>query len=209
MKPIAIDLFYLPNLEFFSALRGQEEVFLFPQTRYPRQSYANRCQLRLANGVTTLSIPIQGRRPRIPLRDVKVDYSQNWVQNHLRGMQSAYGKAPFFDYFFPYFQEALIRKEAHLWDLNLELLTICLKLLRWPVKLTALEEDAYTGEMEDLRGVFLPSSSFEARNFYQAVAYPQVFGSDFVPNLSVLDVLFCMGTQADMLLSQSQKKREQ
>ncbi|MBM3168112.1 MAG: WbqC family protein, partial [Bacteroidetes bacterium] len=61
MKPIAIDLFYLPNLEFFSVLRGQEEVLLFPQARYPRQSYTNRCQLRLANGVNTLSIPIQGR----------------------------------------------------------------------------------------------------------------------------------------------------
>ena len=134
VKRIALDLHYLPCLEYFTVLRGVDELFLFPADRYTRQSYFNRTSILLANKVHALSVPIQGRRPRISFRDVRIDSEQKWVTNHLRGIQSGYGKAPFFEYFFPYFEEALSGQETQLWILNLDLLTICLKLLRWPVK---------------------------------------------------------------------------
>lgn len=209
MKRIAIDLHYLPGLEYFAALRGAEEIFLFPKDRYTRQSYANRTQVLLANKVQTLSIPIQGRRPRVPVDEVCIDYTQNWVATHLRGMQSAYGKSSFFEYFFPYIEAALMRQEPKLWTLNLDLLTICLKLLRWPVKLTVVENELLPADVVDLRGQILPASPFSARSYYLPVPYTQTFGLDFVPNLSVLDLLFCLGTGADDLLGKSQKKHEQ
>ena len=209
MKRIALDLQYLPCLEYFAVLRGVDEVFLFPGDRYTRQSYFNRTSILLANKVHTLSVPIQGRRPRISLAEVCIDADQNWLSNHMRGIQSGYGKAPFFEYFFPYFEEALSRQETQLWDLNLNLLTICLKLLRWPVKLTLLGQEGLPEDVIDLRGQIVPSGSYLDRGFYQPVAYPQLFGLDFASNLSVLDLLFCMGTEADQLLGKSQKIHEQ
>lgn len=209
MKRIAIDLQYLPGLEYFAAIRGAEEIFLLPKDRYQRQSFANRTQVLLANKVQTLSVPIQGRRPRVPLDEVHIDYTQNWVATHLRGLQSAYGKAPFFEYFFPYIEATLLRQETQLWTLNLDLLTICLKLLRWSVKLTVLENDPLPADVMDLRGQIVPASPFSERSFYTPVPYTQLFGLDFVPNLSVLDLLFCTGTDADNLLRKSQKKHEQ
>jgi hypothetical protein len=143
------------------------------------------------------------------LREVRIDSEQKWVSNHLRGIQSGYGKAPFFEYFFPYFEEALRRPETQLWNLNLELLTICLKLLRWPVKLTLVGNEGFPADVIDLRGQILPSSTYLDRVFYQPVAYPQLFGLDFASNLSVLDLLFCMGTESDQLLGKSQKIQEQ
>jgi hypothetical protein len=186
-----------------------DEVFLFPGERYERQSYFNRTSILLANKVQTLSVPIQGKRPRIPLGEVRIDQEQKWVNNHMRGIQSGYGKAPFFEYFFPYFEEAFGRQETHLWDLNLNLLTICLKLLRWSVKLTVAENEGLPPDVLDLRGQILPSSTYLDRGFYQPVAYPQLFGLDFASNLSVLDLLFCMGTEAGQLLGKSQKIQEQ
>lgn len=209
MKRIALDLHYLPCLEYFTVLRGVEELFLFPEDRYTRQSYFNRTEILLANKVQTLSVPIQGRRPRIPMAEVRIDSDQKWVMNHLRGIQSGYGKAPFFEYFFPYFEEALSREDTHLWALNLNLLTICLKLLRWSVKLTVLEYEPLPADVVDLRGQIVPSNLFSARNFYAPVPYSQNFGLDFVPNLSILDLLFCLGGAADELLAKSQKKHEQ
>ena len=206
---IALDLHYLPCLEYFTVLRGVDELFLFPGDRYERQSYFNRTSILLANKVQTLSVPIQGRRPRISLTEVRIDSEQKWVTNHLRGIQSGYGKAPFFEYFFPYFEEALSRPETQLWNLNLELLTICLKLLRWPVKLTFVGNEGLPADVIDLRGQILPSSTYLDRVFYQPVAYPQLFGLDFASNLSVLDLLFCMGTESDQLLGKSQKIQEQ
>lgn len=209
MKRIALDLHYLPCLEYFTVLRGVDEVFLFPGDRYIRQSYFNRTSILLANKVHTLSVPIQGRRPRISLAEVCIDAEQNWLSNHMRGIQSGYGKAPFFEYFFPYFEMVYRQGDTQLWDLNLNLLTICLKLLRWSVKLTVLENDVLPADVVDLRGQILPSSPFSERSFYASVPYTQLFGLDFVPNLSVLDLLFCTGTDADNLLRKSQKKHEQ
>ena len=190
-------------------LRGVEEVFLFPGDRYTRQSYFNRSEILLANKVHTLSVPIQGRRPQIPLAEVRMDLGQKWALNHLRGIQSGYGKAPFFEYFFPYFEEELSREQTHLWDLNLNLLTICLKLLRWPVKLTLVDHKELLADVSDLRGQIVPSGSYLDRPFYQEVPYGQIFGLNFVPNLSILDLLFCLGTESDSWLAKSQKKHEQ
>lgn len=190
-------------------LHGVEEVFLCPGDHYTRQSYFNRAEILLANKVHTLSVPIQGRRPRVPMRAVRIDYGQKWALTHLRGIQSGYGKAPFFEYFFPYFEEVFGRQEPLLWDLNINLLTICLKLLRWPVKVTVQYPEAIPSDVLDLRGLIVPSGSFLDRPFYQEVPYGQIFGLDFVPNLSILDGLFCLGPEAGSLLVKSQKKREQ
>jgi hypothetical protein len=209
VKRIALDLHYLPCLEYFTVLRGVDELFLFPGDRYERQSFFNRTSILLVNKVHTLSVPIQGRRPRISLREVRMDSEQKWVNNHLRGIQSGYGKAPFFEYFFPYIEEALSRQETQLWALNLELLTICLKLLRWPVKLTLVGNEGLPADVIDLRGRIVPSGSYLDRPFYQEVRYGQIFGPNFVSNLSILDLLFCLGGEADSLLANSQKKHEQ
>ena len=100
MKRVAVDLHYLPSLEFFAAIADAEELLIFPRDIYQRQSYLNRTRIRLANKVEVLSVPIQGRRPKLPMDQIRIDYSQKWQAVHLRGMQSAYGKAPFFEYYF-------------------------------------------------------------------------------------------------------------
>jgi hypothetical protein len=203
---VAIDLHYLPTLEFFVSISGAEELLLFPRDRYQRQSFFNRTRILLANKVETLSIPIQGRRPRLPLSEVKIDYSQKWQSIHLRGIQSAYGKAPFFEYYFPYFQQVFEKGEESLWDFNLQLLTICLKLLRMPVKLTVAEKESISVKVVDIRGQIGPKRPFSDNSFYVPMAYPQLFGVDFEPNLSILDLLFCVGPEAQKVLLQSVKK---
>jgi hypothetical protein len=206
LKKVAIDLHYLPTLEFFSAIAEAEEIYLFPNDLYQRQSFLNRTRILLANKVQTLSIPIQGRRPKIPMDQVKIDYSQKWQSVHLRGIQSAYGKAPFFEFFFPYFESSFLKEEESLWRFNLELLTICLKILRWPVKLTIVEKLPEVGGVLDIRGLIQPGRQFSERNFYSPVPYPQLFGLDFEPNLSILDLLFCLGPEAGESLKSSAKK---
>ncbi|WP_296702816.1 WbqC family protein [Algoriphagus sp.] len=206
MKKVAVDLHFLPCLEFFTAIINADEILVSPSEIYQRQSYLNRARIRLANKIETLSIPIQGRRPRLPLNQVLIDYSQNWQKIHLRGIQSAYGKAPFFEFFFPYIQPIYERKHPSLWDLNFEMLTICLKLLRLNGKLTVYQNLDKDNVDFDLRGHISPSSSHSERNLYSPTAYTQLFGLDFEPNLSVIDILFCTGTEAKKLLLSSVKK---
>lgn len=209
MKRVAIDLHYLPSLEFFTAIAGAEELLIFPQDTYQRQSYLNRTRIRLANKVETLSIPIQGRRPRVAMSQVRIDNSQKWQAIHLRGIQSAYGKAPFFEFLFPYFQSFWEKEQDSLYQLNLHLLTICLKLLKMPVRLTEWKEKEASDDFLDIRAQIKPQRHFSERDYYLPHAYPQLFGLDFEPNLSILDLLFCMGPESGRVLKLSQKISEQ
>lgn len=206
MSRVAADLHFLPSLEFFAAIAEAEEILIFPKDKYPRQSYFNRTHIRLANKRETLSIPIQGRRPRLPIDAVKIDFSQNWQAVHLRGIQSGYGKAPFFEYYFPYFQEIYESGEESLWEFNLSLLTLCLKLLRWPVRLGDNQESFMKSDVVDIRGQIVPSRPFTERNYYIPKSYTQLFGLDFEPNLSIVDLLFCTGPESDLILRDSIKK---
>lgn len=206
MSRVAIDLHFLPCLEFFAAIAEADEIIIFPKDNYPRQSYFNRARIRLANKVETLSVPIQGRRPRLPLEQVRIDFTQNWQNVHLRGIQSGYGKAPFFEYYFPYFQEIYLSGEECLWDFNLRLLTMCLKLLKWSARLTVFQDGQLPPDVKDLRGQIVPSSPFFTRNYYLPENYGQLFGLDFEPNLCILDLLFCTGPESNRILRDSIKK---
>jgi len=204
---VAADLHYLPSLEFFACIAEADEVVFFPEDRYQRQSYFNRTRIRLANKVETLSVPIVGRRPRIPLKEIQIDQRQDWLKIHVRGIRSAYGKAPFFEYYFPYFEQVFEEQHASLWELNWRLLTLCLKLLGLPVKMRASLASESDEILMDIRGCLVPSVPFSERNFYSPVPYFQLFGSDFDPNLSVLDLLFCEGTAAKSIILMSAKKQ--
>jgi hypothetical protein len=143
------------------------------------------------------------------MSQVHIDNSQKWQAVHLRGIQSAYGKAPFFEFFFPYFEHFWTVEQESLYDLNRHLLTICLKLLRAPVRLTEWKEKELPADILDIRGQIKPQTPFSERNYYRVQAYPQLFGLDFEPNLSILDLLFCMGPESGRVLKLSQKISEQ
>ncbi|WP_268035925.1 WbqC family protein [Algoriphagus sp. PAP.12] len=207
MKSVASDLFYLPNLEFFVSILDADQILLNPNAPYQRKSYFNRTQILLSNKVETLSVPITGRRPRVPLKYIQIDYQQKWLQNHLRGLQSAYGKAPFFEFFFPEIEAIYKQEFPSLWEFNLKLLTICLKFLQLPVKLEVVEDWEGKKPEKDFRGIISPSEPFEDRGIYEPFAYTQLFGLDFEPNLSILDLLFCEGPTAKRVLMKSLKKQ--
>jgi hypothetical protein len=206
MKRVLADLHYFPSLEFFTAILDTEELLFSPTDRYQRQSFFNRCQIRLANKVETLSVPIIGRRPKISQSAIRIDYEQNWEKIHLRGIQSAYGKAPFYEFYFPYFEAVYQKKHEFLWDLNWDLLTICLKLLGLPVKMDMLNDVSFSTEIQDIRRIISPSAHFSERDIYTPQSYFQLFGSDFESNLSVLDLLFCEGPASKSVLFKSAKK---
>ncbi|MFD2203460.1 WbqC family protein [Shivajiella indica] len=203
---IFTELFYLPSLEYFTAILGHEEVFLDSGERYQKQTYRNRTRIRMANKIETLSVPVLGGNKKVAYKDIKIDYSQKWKNVHLRGIISAYGKAPFFEYFFPYLDRVYGKNLTYLFDLNFELLTVCLRLLQLNVRLTISNDNGQIGPKEDIRGILDAKQSFSERSFYNPQPYIQLFGVDFAPDLSVVDLLFCEGNEAKNILQASQKK---
>src|SRR5690606_4644405 len=134
--------------------------------------------------------------------------SQRWRNVHLRGIKSAYGNAPFFDYFYPEFAQLFLQKHSRLYDLNYQLLTLCLKLIGYNVKMEeTVIYQANTLE-NDLRGVLNAKQSYECRNIYRPYPYTQLFGLNFAPNLSIIDLLFCEGPNSKIVINRSKKEKE-
>jgi len=203
---ILTELFYLPTLEYFTAVLENGEILIDGAEKYQKQTFRNRTLILLANKVEVLSVPVLGGNSGLPYKEVKIDYGQKWKNVHLRGIQSGYGKAPFFEYFYPYFEKVYQKNLTFLFDLNLELLTVCLKLMQLDVKLSVKENIGRERLENDIRGIMDAKKGFESRTFYRSEAYPQLFGLNFVPNLSVIDLLFCEGPASLNILRTSQKK---
>ena len=201
---LLIDLHYLPCIDYLSGLMQFERVQLEAQEHYQKQSYRNRCYVRTANKVECLTVPVQQGTHHQPIRDLRVATDRAWQLHHWRCLRGAYGKAPFFEYYAFDIEPVYQKKWAFLFDLTYELLTICLKLtgIRTSLSLTEWYDKTSPVGLFDARSRVNPRKEPETYVFHQPVAYPQNFGRDFVPNLSIIDLLFCQGPAAsDVLLA--------
>lgn len=203
--PVLIELQYLPPLAYFVLLSEAEALIIDAHEHYVKQTYRNRCYIKGPHQVEKLTVPVQGGNKKIKTSEIRIDYGQKWVQQHWRALQSAYGKAPFFEHYAPFFREIFEREPALLWELNMELLTLCLKLLQ--IDKTITFTDSYLKDTNplilDCRSSINPKKSPVVSNIYRPVSYNQIFGKDFVSNLSVVDLLFCEGPAAGLILQES------
>lgn len=205
MRPqVLIEPHYLGSLEYFSVLCRAEKITLDIHHHFRKQTYRSRCQISTTNSIQTLSIPVSYSN-HMPFKEVKIDDSQSWRRDHWGAIYSAYGKTPFFEFFSDYFARLYEKQYPYLLDLSVDFLTQCLALLQIKKEIIfsqQFDSEAPAGIL-DLRNVVDAKSPWHARSLYRPIAYVQNFGREFVPNLSILDLLFCEGKQATIILDKS------
>ena len=200
-----IELHFLPSLEYFCALQKFDQIVLEKHEHYVKQSYRSRCYINTSNGIRMLTVPLTEKSGKVFIKDVRIDYSTKWQNNQWRSLQSAYQNAPFFEHYEEELHKLIYTGYQFLFDLNLSLLSFCLKSLKSELKLS--ESVAYEKtpdpSIHDLRSVILAKKAYSGRSFYEPTPYQQVFGNMFVPNLSLIDLLFCEGPNAGRLIKAS------
>jgi hypothetical protein len=191
-----IEIHYLPSLEYMTILLQNPSLLFEVEENFPKQTYRNRCLILGANGVERLSVPVvhlSGEKTKT--KDTKIDYSQNWIKQHQGAIRAAYGNAPYYEYFEPYLSQIFAKKRFFLVDLNIDLLSFVYRILDVPFVYK------YTNEF----GVFEGQSEYDQisakkdwqeRSIYQNRSYRQCFGQEFVPNLSILDLLMNHGKES-------------
>ncbi len=207
MSRVLIESQYLPSIEFFCCISLFDTITIEQYENFQKQTYRNRCYILGANNVQALTIPVEKSNSKTLMKDLKVDSSQRWNHEHWRSIKSAYGKAPFFEYFAEYFSKHFENPPALLLDLNYEFLTLCLKLLQIDrnVELTKTFEKRPKSNISDLRSLITPKESFRDRSLYKPIEYLQVFGKDFVANMSIVDLLMNEGPNASYIVTKSAK----
>ena len=162
-------------------------------------SFRNRCTISGANGVIHLSVPlVGGRNQKRQMLEVRIDNKKNWQANHWKSITSCYNKSPWFDHYRNELQRIYEHKYDSLmeWDLVCNQ-WICDKMsIKTPLELSTSYIKKYDeANFSDWRSRLRPSTIHST--YPQVTRYPQVFEErvGFIPNLSILDKLFCDGNK--------------
>ena len=192
---------YWPNLHYFYYILNSETITIESFENYHKQSYRNRTQLLTANGRLDLSIPVKKLNTKELIKDVEISYREPWQINHWRAITSAYKNSPYFEFFEEEINYFYSNEFKFLLEYNTEQLSLILKLLKIKKEInftTAFEKEINTNA--DLRNIIHPKiestedakvSSLLKRPYYQT--FESKF--DFIPNLSILDLVFNKGLE--------------
>jgi hypothetical protein len=211
MSVVLTELHYLPSVPFFQQLLQADKLLLDAHEHYHKQTYRNRCLVLTVQGPQPLTVPVVNgtRSEKIRTSEIEIDYRQNWRHRHFRTLQTAYGASPYFSYYADYLQDIYAQKPARLWELNLSFLQLLFQCLRWPLAIGFTDEYLLPTPLAQGQAMLLDRRDFLTPKALPAGAgpdrpsqqpYPQVFGTAFVPGLSVLDLLFMQGPGAGQFL---------
>lgn len=205
---LLIELHFLPSIEYFCAIHSFDKLVLERYEHFQKQSYRNRCHVLTANGKQRITVPLVSTHKKILITDVEIDYGSRWHIIFWRTLQSAYTKAPYFEHYGDDLHRELFSKPKFLFDLNQRLLSLCLQWLRWnkPVSESVAYLDAVPADFFDARNSISAKKDFQERSWYHPQPYQQVFGNNFVPNLSLLDVIMSEGPAASDLVKASARR---
>lgn len=187
-------LHYLPAIGWFTNLMKYPTFSLEKCEHFVKSSGRNRCELATAQGKQTLSIPILGgRSQQTVVADILLADDRPWQRQHWHAIQTAYGKAPYFEDYAPYFEPYYAKKYSSLWDFNFDLLQCCFQLLAWQPAFNITERyekypPATTHDFRGLKSIQL----LDQPSYYQGFTTQ----TGFLSNLSILDLFFHLGPES-------------
>ena len=182
---------YLPSIEYVSLFLKTEDASIELFETYQKQSCRTRTNVMTANGIQTLTIPVIKTNGNHTLtKDIEISYKESWQQVHLRCLESAYRKSAYFDYYFPYFEKIYKQKFNTLVELNDFCLKIILKIMKVKKDYSFTTDFERIADENDYRiSLSKGSNKIEMKPYYQVFADRH----GFIPNLSIVDLLFNEG----------------
>ena len=204
---------YFGPIQWYQKLYRSEEVQIEQWESFQKQTYRNRCLIATTQGIQALTVPVE-RNSQLSARrnvacyqrdartlnsqlikDVRISDHGNWRHLHWNALVSAYGESPFFEYYQDDIRPFFEKRWDYLLDFNEAIREKMCELLDIQPKVVPTPCPSQGGGY-DFRSVIRPKHpiedpDFEPKPYYQV--YQQKHG--FLPNLSVLDLLFNMGPE--------------
>ena len=201
---------YLPPVQYFAHLQSAEQVWIEQYDHYQKQTYRNRCVIAAPDGPLSLTVPIEKpNTQKAFMRDIRISDHGNWRHLHWNAIESAYNHTPFFEYYKDDFRPFYEKKFDFLVDYNEQLCQLVCQLI--DIDTSFQRTESYVAEPSntiiDLRDAIHPKKEVMDDALFSAVPYYQVFQErlGFLPNLSIIDLLFNMGPEAILVLQKSIK----
>ncbi len=195
MNNIIIHPTYFPSIYSYSKMIFADKLKFEIMDFYEKQTYRNRMYIQSANGKQMLSVQVKHTHTdgKQVYKDVIISYDFDWQKNHWRSLETAYRTSPYFEFYeddlFPLFHN----KIKFLYDLNLKIFEKLNDILDLENSYELSKEYINNTDYKDFR--FLKNAKKKLSSTDSFPKYTQMFLDrfDFMPNLSILDLLFMEG----------------
>lgn len=230
MNVVILQPSYIPWRGYFDQIRRADLFVFYDDVQYDKRGWRNRNQIKTSRGKQWLTIPVYSRGAQtenIPINQIQIVWDNAWNETHLKAIFHSYGKAPHFERYQPLLEEFYRRHDEFLADFTIDF-TVALTRTLGNEKTQFLRSSAIAGIqgqkterlVQILQAVgathyisgpsardYIEPEKFAAAGItleymeYNYPEYPQLY-PPFDPYVSVLDLLFMMGPEASVYISQ-------
>ena len=187
---------YFGPIQWYQKLYRYDHCIIEQYDSYQKQTYRNRCVIATANGLQALTVPVEHSDEKMLVKDLRISDHNQWRRVHWNALQSAYSESPFFEYYADDLRPFFERKYDFLIDFNEAIRQKVCELIDIHPKVV-YSSQFIVNSLNDFRDVIhakhpQPDPDFNPKEYWQV--FRQKHG--FQPNLSILDLLFCMGPES-------------
>ncbi len=189
-KTLMLPPAYCGSIRRYAAMAAFGKVVIDVTKRFnKREKDTHRCTISGPNGTQRLTVPLEkpAEWHSTRLEDVKISTHGEWWNVHWGAISSAYGRTPFFEYYADELLPAFTGKIEFLTELDSLIDNFCCRVLG----ISAVNSPV-------IGDITYQYPEIQTIPYYQIWA--ERFG--FIPDLSVLDLIFNMGPESPLVIRQ-------